>query len=58
MKELLSYIKAKGRLGEPAILKEMISKFQDKDVEQLIQQLKQQGMIWEPRQGLLRSLDQ
>jgi hypothetical protein len=55
--EILSYLKAKyEKLGESVTIEQMQSKFKDKDVPTFIQQLLQDGIIFEPRPGLFRWL--
>lgn len=57
MKEILSYLKAKyEKLDEGATIEQMQLKFKDKDINSIIQQLLQEGMIFEPKPGLVRWL--
>ncbi len=56
MKEILSYIKAKSRLNQAAFFDEMVTKFKDKNVYEIIDKLLMEGQIFEPRLGTLRYL--
>ena len=53
MKEILSYLKAK---KEAVPLEIMISKFKDKDIPQILNQLINEGQIWEPTPNMLKWL--
>ena len=55
--EILAYLKAKyEKLSEGATIKDMQLKFKDKDVQTMIYKLLEEGMIFEPRPGLIRWL--
>ena len=57
MKEILSYLKAKyEKLDEGATIEQMQLKFKDKDVFAICDKLIQEGMIFEPKPGLMRWL--
>lgn len=57
MKEILSYLKAKHeKLNEAAHIDDMILKFKDKDVQTIIYKLLEEGIVYEPRSGLIRWL--
>ena len=57
MKEILSYLIALEKFkNEPATLEKTKEKFPDKDVEQILSKLLQEGIIFEPRSGIYRWL--
>ena len=56
MKEIISYFKAKEKLSEPVILEEAKKKFKDKQVKQILDKLLEEGLIYEPKQGVYRWL--
>jgi len=57
MQEIIEYIKAKELYqNEPSYIDVMIEKFKDKDVESIIKELSQKGVIFEPRPNVVRWL--
>lgn len=57
MKEILAYLKAKHeRLNEAVHIDDMIIKFKDKDIQTIIYKLLEEGIVYEPRPGLIRWL--
>jgi ABC-type multidrug transport system permease subunit len=57
MKELLSYIKAKSQYSDSAAdIASMLIKFPNKPLNQILNNLLSQGLIYEPRKGVFRYL--
>lgn len=57
MKEILAYLKAKyEKLNEGSSISDMQQKFKDKDIQTIIYKLLEEGIVYEPRPGLIRWL--